>query len=132
MDHYPKIRKRISSMPGFEFFDPPLEKKLDILTRLETELAFGNIQLSVCCEKELLEFLPRKSTITRSTCIPGALIHQIFGGRISQKKDAGQRIKAGCGCTVSSDIGSYHQQPCYHNCLFCYANPKSKCMSNTI
>ena len=125
MDHYPKIRKRLSSRPGFEFIDPPLEKKLDILTRLEAELAFGNTQLSVCCEKELMAFLPRQSTITRSACIPGALIQQLFGGRISQKKDAGQRIKAGCGCTVSSDIGSYYQQPCYHNCLFCYANPKS-------
>jgi hypothetical protein len=25
---------------------------------------------------------------------------------------------------VAADIGSYRQQPCYHNCLFCYANPK--------
>ena len=44
---------------------------------------------------------------------------------ISLRKDTGQRVKAGCGCTVSVDIGSYRQQPCYHNCLFCYANPAS-------
>jgi hypothetical protein len=47
----------------------------------------------------------------------------IYGGHLSLRKDTGQRVKAGCGCKVSADIGSYRQQPCYHNCLFCYANP---------
>ncbi|MDA3896940.1 MAG: DUF1848 family protein, partial [Desulfobacteraceae bacterium] len=50
----------------------------------------------------------------------------LFGGKLSYKKDTGQRIKQGCGCMVSKDIGLYKQQPCYHNCLFCYANPRNK------
>jgi hypothetical protein len=125
MDHYPKIRRRLSSRPGFEFIDPTLEKKIEIVRGMEKELAAGNIHLSVCCEKDLLEAFPRSSSVTGSSCIPGGLIHKLFGGRLSLKKDAGQRVKAGCGCTLSTDIGSYRLQPCYHNCLFCYANPAS-------
>ncbi len=125
MDHYPKIRRRLSTRPGFEFIDPTLEKKIEIVRGMEKELAAGNIHLSVCCEKDLLEAFPRSSSVTGSSCIPGGFIHKLFGGRLSLKKDAGQRVKAGCGCTLSTDIGSYRLQPCYHNCLFCYANPAS-------
>jgi hypothetical protein len=125
MDHYRKIRKRLSSRPGFEFIDPPIEKKVEILTRMDEELAAAEIRLSVCCEKDLLEALPLSSKVTRSACIPGTLIQKLFGGRFSLKRDTGQRVKAGCGCTQSTDIGSYRLHPCYHNCLFCYANPAS-------
>jgi len=125
MDHYPKIRRRLSNRPGFAFIDPPLEKKIEILGGMEKTLAAGNIHLSACCEKDLLEALPRSSSISGSSCIPGDFIQELFGSRLSLKKDSGQRVKAGCGCTLSTDIGSYRLQPCYHNCLFCYANPAS-------
>jgi hypothetical protein len=125
MDHYPKIHRRISTRPEFAFIDPVLEKKIEIVCGMEKELAAGNIHLSVCCEKDLLEAFPRGSSVTGSSCIPGNLIQKLFGDRLSLKKDSGQRTKAGCGCTLSSDIGSYRLQPCYHNCLFCYANPAS-------
>ena len=127
MDHYPKIRRRLSTRPGFAFIDPMLEKKIRIVGKMEKVLATGNIHLSVCCEKDLLEAIPRSSSITGSSCIPGEIIQKLFGGRLSLKKDTGQRVKAGCGCTLSTDIGSYRLQACYHNCLFCYANPVSGC-----
>ena len=44
----------------------------------------------------------------------------------ASRRDTGQRVQKGCGCKVSVDIGVYHQHPCYHNCLFCYANPTPK------
>jgi hypothetical protein len=125
MDHYPKITRRLATRSGFAFIDPVLEKKIEILRGMEKELAAGNIHLSVCCEKDLLEAFPRSSSVTGSSCIPGNLIQKLFGDRLSLKKDSGQRTKAGCGCTLSTDIGSYRLQPCYHNCLFCYANPAS-------
>jgi hypothetical protein len=126
MDHYPKIRKRLSNRPGFEFIDPPIEKKIEIIRRLDAELAAADIGLSVCCEKDLLAELPPGSSVAQSACIPGVLIQKLFGARFSLKRDTGQRVKAGCGCTQSTDIGSYRLQPCYHNCLFCYANPASR------
>ena len=125
MDHYPKIRRRLSSRPGFEFIDPPLPEKINTILDMEAQLAAFNIRLFTCCEKDLIQALPATSTVTHSSCIPSDLLMEIYPGRLSLKKDTGQRVKAGCGCKVSVDIGSYRQQPCYHNCLFCYANPTS-------
>lgn len=127
MDDYPKIQKRVrkinESIPGFSFVDPGIEKKKKVVLAMEQELKGKNIQLQTCCEKKIINVLPASSAITQSACIPNDLLVKIFGGRLSLKKDTGQRIKDGCGCMVSVDIGSYHLQPCHHNCLFCYANP---------
>jgi hypothetical protein len=124
MDDYAKIKKRIASMPGFSFIDPALSEKINILLKMEKELAGKNIDLYACCEKEVLDSLPSGSGIRSSSCIPSDLFVEIFGGDLSLKRDIGQRTEKGCGCMVSMDIGSYHLHPCYHNCLFCYANPK--------
>lgn len=123
MDDYPKIRKRLKSFPGFSFVDPPLVRKIRILLKMERTLLLKGISLKTCCEKKLLELLPAESSISQSSCIPNDLLAEIFGGQLSFKKDTGQRTKKGCGCMVSVDIGSYHLHPCYHRCLFCYANP---------
>ena len=96
MDAYPKIDKRLEALPGFSFSDPSLKVKRQIVLKMEKILAAGNIKLKLCCEKEDL------------------------------RKDTGQRLQKGCGCKKSIDVGNYHQHPCYHNCLFCYANPTSR------
>ncbi len=123
MDHYDKIKKRLAAHPGFEFLDPPMEKKIQVLQRMESHLAPMGIRLFTCCESDVTGRLPANSGIRPSECISGSLLQQLFGGRLSQQKDAGQRSKQGCGCTRARDIGSYHTHPCGHNCLFCYANP---------
>ena len=123
MDDYPKIRKRVARLPGFAFIDPPLATKREILLDIKKTLAAKNIDLYTCCEKQVLETLPADAMIKSSACIPNRLLVDLFGGNLNFKKDAGQRIKDGCGCMVSVDIGSYRLHPCYHNCLFCYANP---------
>ena len=125
MDDYHKIRKRIAKIPGFAFIDPPIEIKSEIVLKMKDELSDKNINLHTCCEKELLSILPENSGITKSSCIPNDLLMKLFGGSLSLNKDSGQRIKNGCGCKVSADVGSYSLHPCYHNCLFCYANPAS-------
>ncbi|MDY6789643.1 MAG: DUF1848 domain-containing protein [Thermodesulfobacteriota bacterium] len=126
MDHYPKINKRTSQMRDFSFIDPVLEKKKEIVLKMATTLAEKKISLQTCCEKEVIDVLPLDSGISPSSCIPNDLLVEIFGGRLSMRKDTGQRIKSGCGCKVSVDIGSYDRHPCYHNCLFCYANPAKR------
>ncbi|MDL1967495.1 MAG: DUF1848 domain-containing protein [Deltaproteobacteria bacterium] len=125
MDDYHKIRKRVAKIPGFAFIHPPIETKSKIVLKMKDELSDKNISLHTCCEKELLSILPENSGITKSSCIPNDLLMKLFGGSLSLNKDFGQRIKNGCGCKVSADIGSYSLHPCYHNCLFCYANPAS-------
>jgi hypothetical protein len=89
------------------------------------ELAEKGMALFLCCEKDLLDSLPAGSGIRESSCIPNDFLVERYGGSLSFKKDSGQRVASGCGCKVSVDIGSYQFQPCYHQCLFCYANPAS-------
>ena len=126
MDFYPKVIRRTKSRPGFAFIDINMDKKIDVLTRMYRILDQRNIALQTCCEKEVIESLPHEIDIKPSSCIPNDLIMDIYGGDISMKRDSGQRIKAGCGCRESIDIGSYDLHPCYHNCLFCYANPSNE------
>lgn len=125
MDHYPKIRRRTTSMPGFDFYDPPLEHKIAAILEMENRLRPLKIELYTCCEKEILAALPPESRISPSSCIPSDLLTAIYGGTLILKRDSGQRVKHGCRCKTSSDIGSYNQHPCNHNCVFCYANPQA-------
>lgn len=125
VDDYSKIRRRLARHSGLKFIDPPLARKVDILTGLENRLGAVKIRLRTCCEKDVIAALPPESSIAPSSCIPNRLLKSLYGGNPPLRKDGGQRIKAGCGCQVSVDIGSYRDQPCYHNCLFCYANPAS-------
>jgi hypothetical protein len=132
MDHYAKIKKRIKSIPGFSFIDPILSEKIDILLKMEKKLSEQKIDLYACCEKEVLNALPSGSNVRKSSCIPNDLFVKIFGGDLSFRKDTGQRSSKGCGCMTSVDIGSYPLHPCYHNCLFCYANPTKASFKNNI
>ncbi len=123
MDFYAKIEKRVSRLPGFSFADPPLEAKKEILHEMARELNRRNMQLLVCCEQEVLNLVAPDSGIFPASCIPGDYLAKLYGSNISLRKDRGQRTRQGCGCKVSVDVGSYRHQPCFHNCLFCYANP---------
>jgi hypothetical protein len=123
MDLYAKVQKRGSRVPGFSFLDPPLENKINILQEMAQKLKERNIDLLTCCENQILESIPLNSGIKASSCIPNHYLAKLYGSDLSLRKDTGQRIKLGCGCRVSVDVGSYRHQPCYHNCLFCYANP---------
>ncbi len=50
-------------------------------------------------------------------CIDDAYIAQVFGTRVSDKKDPSQR--EACGCVTSKDIGAY--DTCLFGCQYCYA-----------
>jgi DNA repair photolyase len=125
LDLYAKVKKRAATVPGFSFVDLPPEEKTKILMEMERELEKRDMRLYACCEKSLLETLPPGSAIEPSSCVPNRLLSGLYGPDLSLRKDTGQRVVHGCGCGVSVDIGTYHLQPCYHNCLFCYANPAS-------
>ena len=130
MDMYPKIKKRLSHGPVLDFVDIPMQKKVSVLENMIRVLEPMEISLQTCCERELLERVEKKLPIGKSACIPNDEIMALFGGRVSLGKDAGQRVKAGCGCRKSVDIGSYNQQPCNHSCLYCYANSASAVHQN--
>jgi hypothetical protein len=121
MDHYRKIARRVED--GFTFVEPSAAQKTAIVQDMQQILTPLNIDLALCCEQNVLDTLPLGSRIRSAACISGPRIMAVHGGRVSTRRDPGQRRASGCGCSVSVDIGSYHLHPCYHNCLFCYANP---------
>jgi hypothetical protein len=123
MDLYSKIQKRTTRAQGHSFMPIPLEEQGQTLKAMHDKLKACGLQLYTCCEKELLQSLLPNSGINAAACIPNDLLMQLFGGQLSLKKDGGQRVSSGCGCNVSIDVGAYNQHPCYHNCLYCYANP---------
>ncbi len=123
MDDYKKIRKRVRLKEDLQFIFPDTQKKVEVLLHMEKVLTDLGITFYTCCEKNVMENLPETSAILRGACIPGERLMELYNGTISLKKDTGQRTKAGCRCRVSKDIGLYKSHPCFHNCLFCYANP---------
>ncbi|MDX9786975.1 MAG: DUF1848 family protein [Desulfobacterales bacterium] len=123
MDLYPKIKRRTARNSDIRFTTFSIAEQTERILAMHQKLNAMSIQLQTCCENDLIQSLPSTSGITNGACIPNDLLMQLFGGRLSIKKDTGQRTTFGCNCKVSVDIGSYDLHPCFHNCLFCYANP---------
>ena len=123
IDCYGKVRRRAQKQSNIMFEEIFLEKKVKLIQKMAKQLQQVKISLKSCCEKEIVEAVDDEKVLTATSCIPNDLLMKLFSGKLSLKKDSGQRVKAGCGCRVSIDIGSYGFHPCYHDCLFCYANP---------
>ena len=122
LDIYLKVKRRAEALQNFSFVEIPLEKKKEILIRMEKYLFLKNISLFTRCEKDVLNVISEFSRVKKNACVNADLLSDLYGKDLSFKKDAGQRVKAGCGCSISYDIGSYSMHPCFNNCLYCYAN----------
>lgn len=123
MDLYAKVLRRTAERPDVTFVETTRSQQVQILLGLEALLGARGIELNTCCEEEAITALPAHSTIASGACIPSKLLMELHGGRLSLRRDQGQRVRAGCRCRVSVDIGSYELQPCGHGCLYCYATP---------
>lgn len=121
MDLYAKVARRAARRPGFAFVAPTRSQQVDILLGIEALLGARGMDLFTCCEAEAIAALPAGSTIAAGACIPSERLMQLHGGRLSLRRDHRQRVRAGCRCRVSVDIGSYDRHPCRHGCLYCYA-----------
>ncbi len=127
-DSYKKIDRRLARIKKHHqtdlvFFQPSLEEKREIIQQMLKTLTPKEIDLHLCCERELFTSLSGQDHLYENACIDGRLLKTLFGGTPEAQRDYGQRAKLGCGCTRAVDIGSYTRHPCFHNCLFCYANP---------
>ena len=125
MNLYPKIKRRSNGHADIQLVDPANDLKIETLLKMRAILSSIGIQLTTCCEKKLLETISENPGIKPSSCISNERLVDLFGGYLSYRKDRGQRISQGCQCRISSDVGTYSLQPCYHNCLYCYANPSA-------
>lgn len=121
MTHYRKIHRRLQKHPHITFIDPPIQEQVEILLSLDEIARSKGIRMHLCCQPEILRALPENTPILPASCVDGRMINEVYGIRVSQARDTGQRM--GCGCTRSRDIGSYQKQICHYHCLYCYANP---------
>ncbi|MDH5714034.1 MAG: DUF1848 domain-containing protein [Candidatus Aminicenantes bacterium] len=113
---YPKVSARLQRS-GFPLYQPPLEQRREIAGNLADIARNYSITLFACCSDELVGV----NGIQKACCIDGRILLSLAKEPCTLKKDDGQRPD--CGCSKSRDIGSYKHMPCYHACLYCYANP---------
>ncbi len=112
---YNKVKKRVNQHQ-FNFYDPPLQQKLEILNWMGEYAKSSGMSLESCCDDRLLTI----EGINKGSCINGSVLWDLAQERCSQARDSSQRND--CGCTKSSDIGSYAMS-CPHGCVYCYAKP---------
>lgn len=115
LDIYGKVKARREKF-ALNIVDPPVSCKIEYASRLAGAADDIGISLESCSETP-----GAVDGITPSACIDGRLLSELSGKPAKTEKDKGQR--AACNCTVSRDIGSYSEMPCYNGCLYCYANP---------
>jgi hypothetical protein len=87
--------------------------KVELANDLATVAACYKISMFSCCGEYLVN-----DSINQAHCIDGGIIESLFFPDGFQYKDKPTRKE--CGCTASTDIGTY--DTCPHGCVYCYAN----------
>jgi hypothetical protein len=87
--------------------------KIELVNDLADIAAGHGIEMYSCCGNYLIN-----EKIKKGHCVDGGVIESLFfpdGFGYKQKP-----TRKECGCTESSDIGTY--DTCPHGCIYCYAN----------
>lgn len=111
---YAKTQRNLdasASRNRFEWFDPPAESKLELLSQLARIAREAGMQLSVCTQPELV-----CEGAMEARCIDARRLEQIGGFRIAAPTKG---TRPGCACHEARDIGDY--DTCPHGCVYCYA-----------
>jgi hypothetical protein len=114
--HYAKVTRNFlqTLVPaGVNVIDPHADEKIALADRLASIAQRHGIQMYSCCGDYLLS-----PSIHKAHCIDGALIQQLFAPAGFEYREKATREQ--CGCTESTDIGTY--DTCPHGCVYCYAN----------
>ena len=96
---------------SFDWHDPPVESKRELLIDLVEIAAEHKMRLSICTQPDLM--VPGA---IEARCVDAQRMMDV-SGRPVQARIKGMR--AGCGCFESKDIGDY--DTCPHGCVYCYA-----------
>lgn len=113
---YDKVKRNFEELKNSEgilTIDTSEQFKIDLANELAQIAANFGIQMFSCCGDYLLADM-----ISKAHCIDGAIIEQLFYPQGLQYIEKPTRKE--CGCTESTDIGTY--DTCPHGCIYCYAN----------
>jgi len=91
---------------------PSLGQRTDLLRRIAAIAYDKGIKLSTCAQPDL-----EVEGVSRAHCVDPERLSRVAGKEIAAPK---ARLRAGCGCADSVDIGAY--DTCPNGCAYCYAN----------
>jgi len=113
---YNKVKRNFEELEktnGLKITNVSEDIKIDLANELGDIAEQHGIELFSCCGDYLVG-----DKIKKAHCIDGAIIEELFypeGLQYNEKPTRNQ-----CGCTESTDIGTY--DTCPHGCVYCYAN----------
>jgi hypothetical protein len=113
---YDKVKRNFEELKnskGISTIDTSEQFKIDLANELAQIAAGFGIRMFSCCGDYLLSDMIRKAH-----CVDGAIIEQLFYPEGLQYIE--KPTRKDCGCTESTDIGTY--DTCPHGCIYCYAN----------
>jgi hypothetical protein len=113
---YNKVKRNFEELEKtsrLKITDVSEDFKIDLANELADIAERFGIEMFSCCGDYLVG---RK--IKKAHCIDGAIIEELFSPDDFQYNEKPTRNQ--CGCTESTDIGTY--DTCPHGCVYCYAN----------
>jgi hypothetical protein len=114
---YAKYKKRFRrKYPKFTILSESNVEFSLILEEMRRISAEIGVVLYSCCNNAF-----QGSNTKKGHCISGKLLNNLSEKKIVS--EAKTPTRTDCGCTRSVDIGNYIKHPCYHGCIYCYANP---------
>ena len=105
--------KELERLTGVKILNTSEKFKIDLANEL-VQIAEGfGIRMYSCCGDYLIN-----ERIEKGHCVNGKVIEELFFPDGFEYKP--KPTRAECGCTESTDIGTY--DTCPHDCVYCYAN----------
>jgi hypothetical protein len=122
---YNKVKrnfKELARATDVRIIDCSEDFKIELANDLAVIAERYGIQMFSCCGDYLTE-----GKIKKAHCVDGRLIEELFSPEDFSYDDKPTRKE--CGCTQSTDIGTY--DTCPHGCVYCYANA-NKCRAHKV
>jgi len=113
---YSKVRRNFEELErakGLRITDCSRDVKVELANELAAIAESYGIRMFSCCGDYLIN-----DGIKKAHCIDGGIIESLFFPDGLAYKEKPTRKE--CGCTQSTDIGTY--DICPHGCVYCYAN----------
>ena len=113
---YGKVKRSFEELErtaGVKITNCNKDFKIDMANELSGIAKRHGMQMFSCCGDYLIN-----DSIQKGHCIDGSVIESLFFAEGLAYKEKPTRKE--CGCTESSDIGTY--DTCPHGCVYCYAN----------
>jgi len=113
---YGKVKRNFEELEkaaGVKVTSCSRDFKIDLANELSEIASRHGIRMFSCCGDYLVN-----DSIQKGHCIDGSVIENLFFPEGLTYKE--KPTRAECGCTESTDIGTY--DTCPHGCIYCYAN----------